>query len=196
MASKRVRARSWGWVFTVLAVGACGGSVLHQGDQDDEADPSVSSGGGGSASGGRAQSSGGSMRAVGSGEGGNGGNRPYVPPKPPSCDGGRLDFSCDRHQEVVCSWQRVWVPDEYASGGTGGTPDPCDAAEPLFDPTGAPQGGAGGDYPGRNACAGYVLSSGEPDPLDACSSTYEDEAKQCNILGHCCVLVDIKYCGP
>jgi hypothetical protein len=207
MASGQRGARSWGWVFTVLAVGACGGSVVHQGDHDDEGDPPVISGTGGSASGGRAQSSGGSTPLMSrgghagqsptslGGTGGDAGNGPYVPPHPRNCDGGRPAYSCDYSQEVVCSWQRVRVPDEPESGGTGPS-DPCDAAEPLFDPSGAPQGGAGGDYPGRNACAGYVVVPVQQGDSLNCDVTYEDENKQCNILGHCCVLVDVKYCGP
>ena len=210
MASSQGRARSWGWVFTVFAVGACGGSVVHQGDPDDEGDPSASSGSGGSASGGRAQSSGGSTTPVSrgghagqstrpmtstGGTGGDAGSGPYVPPDSRTCDGGSPAYSCDYSQEVVCSWQRVRVPDESESGGTGPV-DPCDAAEALFDPSGAPQGGAGGDYPGRNACAGYVVVPVQQGNAPNCDVTYEDENRQCNILGHCCVLVDIKYCGP
>jgi hypothetical protein len=129
---------------------------------------------------------------------GGGGSPPQRPDEPATCDGGSgPSHDCYYSKDVVCSWQRVMVPEQDATGGLGAAlpQDPCDAAEPQFDPSGAPQGGAGGDYPGSNACASYVVV---PEHFEGgCDSvTREHRNKECNIDGHCCVLVDVEYCGP
>jgi hypothetical protein len=107
--------------------------------------------------------------------------------------GGQQCGECERYQDVVCSWQRVTVPEGNAGAGAG--PVGCDAAEPLFDPSGAPLGGAGGAYPDRNACAASF-----PEQTATCNGrclevTSQKHLGECTILGHCCVLMDVTYCA-
>jgi hypothetical protein len=206
MLEGRGRSRFWVWGFAVALVGACGGSVVHD---DGDAQPLAGAGGsvGGTATSAKPVVGAGGHAGRGTqpmvpdpgkgGAEGGGGNPPQKPNEPTMCEGGARFSDCYYAQDVVCSWQRVMVPEQDATGGLGAAlpQDPCEAAEPQFDPSGAPQGGAGGDYPGRNACASYVAVPEQVDP--SCDSvTREHRNKECNIDGHCCVLVDVEYCGP
>lgn len=114
---------------------------------------------------------------------------------PVECTGGMAPVcgGCTNYRDVVCSWARVTL-------GEGGAP-PCDQAAALIDPSEAPLGGAGGDWPGRNACSGYSLadedSCGDSCCHQGCRSTlHEDRVGTCTIAGHCCVLVDVQDCFP
>lgn len=196
----------------MLVVGACGGSVSHQdpiGDvnrggstadgtsvEPTEPDQPVVITPGSGGRGGQVSIP--PMRAH-AGEGGAwGGDGNSVPPHQPICgEGGAVSRNCSDSIDVVCSWQRVTVWDE-AWEETGGQPalDACAAGARRIDRTDAPQGGAGGDYPDRNACSGYHANPIQFEPGGCRAVTYEQRGQQCNIDGHCCVVVHVRYCGP
>jgi hypothetical protein len=189
----------------MLVVGACAGRSV-----SDDSPRGAAVGGSGAAlagggTGGAAASAGSksALPAGGAGagalpvQGGDGGGSP----EPDStCEGGvpGRSSNCEDYQDVVCSWQRVTVREGAGDGGAGS----CDLAEQLIDPTGAPQGGAGGDWPGRNACTGYDLVPEEIEQcFQGCCRTYQNPTIErrlgtCTVAGHCCVVLDVQHCGP
>ena len=155
----------WACAVVVLIAGACAGSSAN----DDE---TAAQGGSGT---------------------GEGGDRPYMPPDPPSCGGSRVDGNCYDWDDVVCSWQRVTVAPEHDEDPP--LPDPCGTAEPLFDPPGN-VGGYGCAEPGEDACATYVPIPSKVDEFSCSTVTYEHRKGECTIAGHCCALIGVRYCGP
>jgi len=125
------------------------------------------------------------------GEGGTG-------PRPtPGSAGEAASSDCENYLDVVCSWQRAYLGSKSDFRSRFGGQTPCKAAEPLFDPTDVPQGGAGGDDAYGDACASYVPV---PDHFDPPNQRYghwsEEERGECNIFGHCCVLIETIDCTP
>jgi hypothetical protein len=183
---KRGCSQEWLAGFALWVMGACGGNVL----QHDEL--AVAEGG---------------ARGEGEPQGGERGHLPPDPKRPTECT--LPPFNCYFSTDVVCPWQRVTVKDdslEYTSGGTGPElpADPCAAAELLIDTTSAPQsgdgsGGAPGDAFERLAQTLACEASYPPSVVyePSCNgATYETPFDQCQIAGHCCVVVDVEYCGP